>query len=97
MRYRMQIVCPDKVAPHHRALAKRTTLMAELQMSEKQPSATTTSSGNFLPFLAFPVRAHPNHAARERAFAQNFRSSSDNVDAGGSLGVRAEVLHKAAM
>ena len=66
-------------------------------MLEKQPSATTTSSASFLPFLAFPACVHPNHAARERAFDQIYRGCFDNVDAGGSLGVCAEVLHEAAM
>ena len=65
-------------------------------MLEKQLSATTTSSASFLPFLAFPARAHPNHAPRERALDQICRGCFDNVDAGGSLGVCAEVLHKAA-
>ena len=70
--------------------------MAELQMLEKQPSATTTSSASLLQFLAFPARAHPNHVARERAFDQICCARFDNLDAGGSLGVCAEVLHKAA-
>ena len=43
------------------------------------------------------MRAHPKHAPRERAFDQICRGCFDNVDAGGSLGVRAEVLHEAAM
>ena len=70
---------------------------AEPQMLEKQPSATTTSSASFLPFLAFPARAHPNHAPRERAFDQICRGCFDNVDAGGRLGVCTELLHEAAV
>jgi len=48
-------------------------------------------------FRAIPTRAYPNHAARERAFDQIRYGCFDEVDAGGSFGVYAEVLHESAV
>ena len=102
LRYRKRNVfehSPNKVASHYRALTEGATLHDRAAKVGEAAVGDNNEVGEkrFLLFLAFSARAHPNHAVRERAFDQICHRCFDNLDAGGSLGVCAEVLHEAAM
>jgi hypothetical protein len=72
--------------------------MTELRKLEKQPSATTRSAKN-ASFCSSPSLNARTPITRRvsGALDQICHGCFDNVDAGGSLGVCAEVLHEAAM
>ena len=73
--------------------------MTELRKLEKQPTATTTRSAKKASFCSAPsLRARTPITRRVCGHSIKFvHGCFDDVDAGGNLGVCAEVLHEAAM